>query len=60
MSSMDDNNRIADLERRLLAMHEYNKRMTTVTRCHDEILKVLCSQLGIRWEVVELPVDSIQ
>jgi len=52
---MTEAERIDDLERRLLAMHEYNKRLLALTKCHDEILKVVCSQLGLACEVLELP-----
>jgi hypothetical protein len=52
---MTNTDKIRDLELKLAAMHEYNRRLLVASRCHDEILKCICSQLGIAWELVELP-----
>lgn len=56
---MTDSERIDQLERRLLAMHAYNQKLLTLSKCHDGVLKVLCGRLGIEWELVELPAEPV-
>lgn len=52
---MSDAERITELERKLMLSHEYSKRLATMLKCHDELLKIVFQQLGLKWEVVELP-----
>lgn len=47
--------KIADLEVRLRAMHEYSRRLTTIALCHEQLLKIVFDRLGLDWQAVELP-----
>lgn len=52
---MTDAERIERLEANFALLHEYNLRLRTMLKCHDELLKIAFDRLGLRWETVELP-----